>query len=217
MRYGWWIWRTEPSVIWRSNRALPRRMPPSACIGPGKRCAIRWNRRVALVPSMGAWIATVKRQAGRVAAQHQFEWYVGRAGCHDTVRFAAVARQPLQMHTRNTIFWLTGCALGFGLSISLAGYIGIAKSLNIMRTPAPAALVSTVVPLPAPNHDPSKPTVAVLLGNTFTEPTDFLGPYAIFAESGAYNVYAVASTRTVRTLTGGLDLVPHLSFAELAS
>ena len=84
-------------------------------------------------------------------------------------------------------------------------------------TPAPRALVSSVVPLPAPNHDARKPTVAVLLGNTFSEPTDVLGPYAMFAESGEYNVYTVAASRTVRTLTGGLDLVPHLSFDELAA
>jgi putative intracellular protease/amidase len=38
----------------------------------------------------------------------------------------------------------------------------------------------------------------------------------MFAESGAYNVYTVAASRTLRTLTGGLDVVPHLSFDELA-
>ena len=121
------------------------------------------------------------------------------------------------MRTKNTIFWLTACALSFGLSVSLAGYIGITKSMRVMRAPAPGAIVSSAVPLPAPNHDARKPTVAVLLGNTLTEPTDVLGPYAIFAESGAYNVYTVAASRTVRTLTGGLDVVPHLSFDELAA
>jgi transcriptional regulator GlxA family with amidase domain len=86
-----------------------------------------------------------------------------------------------------------------------------------MMAPAPGALVSTVAPLPAPSHDARKPTVAVLLGNTFSEPTDVLGPYAIFAESGKYNVYTVAASRTVRTLTGGLDVVPHFTFDELAA
>jgi putative intracellular protease/amidase len=89
--------------------------------------------------------------------------------------------------------------------------------MRIMMAPAPGALVSTVVPLPAPSHDARKPTVAVLLGNTLSEPTDVLGPYAMFAESGEYNVYTVAASRTVRTLTGGLDVVPHLSFDELAA
>ena len=118
---------------------------------------------------------------------------------------------------RNTTLWLTGCALAFGVSVALAGYIGFSKSMRVMTAPAPAALVSSTVPLPPPVHDPHKPTVAVLLGNTFSEPTDVLGPYAMFAESGEYNVYTVAASRTVRTLTGGLDLVPHLSFEELAA
>jgi len=93
----------------------------------------------------------------------------------------------------------------------------ILKSMRVVTAPAPAALVSSAVPLPPPVHDPYKPTVAVLLGNTFSEPTDVLGPYAMFAESGEYNVYTVAASRTLRTLTGGLDLVPHLSFEELAA
>ena len=118
---------------------------------------------------------------------------------------------------RNTALWLTGCALAFGVSVALAGYIGFSKSMRIMTAPAPAALVSSAVPLPPPAHDSHKPTVAVLVGNTFSEPTDVLGPYAMFAESGEYNVYTVAASRTVRTLTGGLDLVPHLSFEDLAA
>jgi AraC family transcriptional regulator, transcriptional activator FtrA len=112
---------------------------------------------------------------------------------------------------------ITASALAFGVSIALAAYIGITKSMRIMTAPAPGALVSSVVPMPPPVHDPHKPTVAVLLGNTLSEPTDVLGPYAMFAESGEYNVYTVAASRTVRTLTGGLDLVPHLSFEELAA
>jgi protein-S-isoprenylcysteine O-methyltransferase Ste14/putative intracellular protease/amidase len=118
---------------------------------------------------------------------------------------------------KNKTLWLTGCALAFGVSVALAGYIGFSKSMRVMTAPAPAALVSSAVPLPPPVHDPRKPTVAVLLGNTTSEPTDVLGPYAMFAESGQYNVYTVADSRRVRTLTGGLDLVPHLSFADLAA
>jgi protein-S-isoprenylcysteine O-methyltransferase Ste14/putative intracellular protease/amidase len=118
---------------------------------------------------------------------------------------------------RNTTLWLTGGALAFGISVALAGYLGFSQSMRVMTAPAPAALVASVVPLPPPVHDPHKPTVAVLLGNTLSEPTDVLGPYAMFAESGEYNVYTVATNRSVRTLTGGLDLIPHLSFAELSA
>jgi RNA polymerase sigma-70 factor (ECF subfamily) len=39
---------------WQNNRELARKMPPSACIGPEKLCAVRWNKRAALVPSTGA-------------------------------------------------------------------------------------------------------------------------------------------------------------------
>ena len=128
-----------------------------------------------------------------------------------------VSRQALQMRIGNTTLWLTGCALAFGVSVPLAGYIGFSQSMSVMTAPAPGALVASVVPLPPPVHDPHKPTVAVLLGNTASEPTDVLGPYAMFAESGKYNVYTVATSRAVRTLTGGLDLVPHLSFDQLAA
>ncbi len=128
-----------------------------------------------------------------------------------------VARQALQKRIRNTTLWLAGCAIAFGVSVALAGYIGFSKSMRAMTAPASGVIVASVVPLPPPVHDPNKPTVAVLLGNTLSEPTDVLGPYAMFAESGEYNVYTVAASRVVRTLTGGLDLVPHLSFDELAT
>lgn len=128
-----------------------------------------------------------------------------------------VAHQALQMRTRNTTLWLTVCALAFAVSIALAGYIGFSRSMRVTTAPAPGALVASAVPLPAPVHDPHKPTVAVLLGNTLSEPTDVLGPYTMFAESGEYNVYTVANSRSVRTLSEGLDLVPHLSFADLAA
>jgi AraC family transcriptional activator FtrA len=79
----------------------------------------------------------------------------------------------------------------------------IMKSMGIVMAPATVA-AANVVPFPAPAYDAGKPT-------------DVLGPYALFAESGTYNVYAVASSRSARTLTGGLDVVPQLSFSELAA
>jgi AraC family transcriptional activator FtrA len=124
---------------------------------------------------------------------------------------------PVKEKTLKTTIWIIGYVLSFVLAVSLAGYVGFTKSMQILMAPAPGALAATVVPRPVPSYDATKPTVAILLGNTLSEPTDVLGPYAIFAESGAYNVYAVASTRAVRTLTGGLDVVPQLSFAELAA
>jgi AraC family transcriptional regulator, transcriptional activator FtrA len=113
--------------------------------------------------------------------------------------------------------WIIGYTLSALGAIALAAFIGITNSAERMISPAPAGLAATVVPLPAPRYDPSKPTVVILLSNTQTEASDFLMPYAMFAESGAYNVYAVAETRGLRTLTGGVDVVPQRSFAELAA
>src|SRR4051794_33479366 len=45
------------------------------------------------------------------------------------------------------------------------------------------------------SFDPTKPTVAVVLGSYRTEITDALIPYELFSASGAYNVYAVAPER----------------------
>ncbi|MED1795322.1 DJ-1/PfpI family protein [Brevibacillus nitrificans] len=66
-----------------------------------------------------------------------------------------------------------------------------------------------------PKYDPTKPTVAVVLGNPITEVFDFLVPYEMFAMTDEFNVYAVAPDNKVAALTGGLDLIPHFSFEEM--
>jgi transcriptional regulator GlxA family with amidase domain len=113
--------------------------------------------------------------------------------------------------------WIIGYTLSALGAIALAATIGITNAAALLVAPAPAAVAATVIPLPAPSYDASKPTVAILLSNTQTESSDFLTPYAMFSESGAYNVYAVAETRGLRTLTGGVDVVPQRSFTELAT
>lgn len=82
------------------------------------------------------------------------------------------------------------------------------------RLPIAAPIPQASLP-PPPIHDPSKPTVAVLLGADVTEITDALGPYEIFSRAGRYNVYMVASERRPSLLTGGLRILPHLSLTEL--
>ena len=67
----------------------------------------------------------------------------------------------------------------------------------------------------APAHDPAKPTAVVLIGNRGANAADTLAPYETFAAAGVYNVYTVAPKRQRVTLTGGLDLVPDLGFADL--
>lgn len=120
-------------------------------------------------------------------------------------------------HRLKQTLWIIGYTLSVVGAIALAGAIGITNAAEMLISPAPEAVAAAVIPLPAPNYDASKPTVAILLSNTQTESSDFLTPYAMFAESGAYNVYAVAETRGLRTLTGGVDVVPQRSFAELAA
>jgi transcriptional regulator GlxA family with amidase domain len=40
-------------------------------------------------------------------------------------------------------------------------------------------------------------------------------PYEVFADTGAFNLYTVAEQRRSVPLTGGVDLIPDLSFADL--
>jgi putative intracellular protease/amidase len=115
------------------------------------------------------------------------------------------------------IVWIISYALSALSGIALAATIGLYNAAELMQSPAPAAVAATVIPLAVPSYDASKPTVAILLSNTQTEASDFLMPYAMFVESGAYNVYAVAETRGLRTLTGAMDVVPQRSFTELAA
>ncbi|WFR61007.1 DJ-1/PfpI family protein [Paenibacillus amylolyticus] len=66
-----------------------------------------------------------------------------------------------------------------------------------------------------PAYDANKPTVAVLLSNEVTEVFDFLVPYEMFALTGKYNVFSVAPDSEIKSLTGGLDVIPHYSFADM--
>jgi hypothetical protein len=113
--------------------------------------------------------------------------------------------------------WLSVAALTLGfltppIAIGIAGM----RWLDRRQHPAPPPRLAASTPLPAvPEHDPGKRTVAVLLGADLTEITDALGPYEMFARAGAFNVYTVASERQPTLLSGGLQILPHLSLAEL--
>ncbi|QRG65903.1 DJ-1/PfpI family protein [Brevibacillus choshinensis] len=104
-----------------------------------------------------------------------------------------------------TFVILFGGVGAFGYIRSNQGYW-----IPTRQTPLPALQVVSV-----PEHQPEKPTVAVMLSNPTTEVFDFMVPYEMFAMTGAYNVYAVAPDKNVKTLSGGLDLMPHYSFDEL--
>lgn len=80
--------------------------------------------------------------------------------------------------------------------------------------PGPDRLVPAVAP---PAHDPTRPTAVVVLDAGGTEVSDVLAPYETLAVTGRFNVYTVAATRRPVPLTGGLDLVPDLTFDELTA
>ncbi|NUT53415.1 MAG: AraC family transcriptional regulator, partial [Saccharothrix sp.] len=84
------------------------------------------------------------------------------------------------------------------------------RDLNAPRTDG-------VAPPPVPvAHDPGKPTAVVVVGDRGAVVSDTLAPYEVLATTGAFNVYAVAPSGRPAPLTGGLDLVPDLTFAGLA-
>lgn len=105
-----------------------------------------------------------------------------------------------------------------GIFAVLVGGVGFAEFVHSQRaywmegrnTPVP-----TLQGVQIPEHQPNKPTVAVVMGDPTTEVFDFMVPYQMFVMTGAYNVYAVAPENKVTTITGGLDLVPHYSFQQL--
>ncbi len=107
--------------------------------------------------------------------------------------------------------------LAFTLPIVALGTIGYFSTISLtLPKPTDLAIPQTGVgSLQTKSYDPTKPTVAVVLGSNRTESTDFLIPYQLFSASEAYNVYAVAPERKATSLDGGLEVMPDFSYAEL--
>jgi AraC family transcriptional regulator, transcriptional activator FtrA len=115
----------------------------------------------------------------------------------------------------NGIIWRILMVLVPMISLLIAATVGYMLSMRVAMATAPHQLHSATLHPVSPPYTPHKPTVAIVLGDPLSEVTDVLGPYALFAESDMYNVYTVAATPAVRTLSGGLDIRPHYTFAEL--
>ncbi|MGG1679973.1 DJ-1/PfpI family protein [Neobacillus sp. NRS-1170] len=103
----------------------------------------------------------------------------------------------------------------FAVFVGGVGFFGFVRSendffKNVRHEPVPS--LHGVKP---PKYDPNKPTVAVLLANVDTEVFDFMIPYDLFSRTNAFNVFAVAPDKNVKTLSGGLDVVPHYTYKEL--
>ncbi|MFA9429483.1 DJ-1/PfpI family protein [Egicoccus sp. AB-alg2] len=103
-------------------------------------------------------------------------------------------------------------------AVAAIGATGAVRAKRAARTlyPAPPPVVDDNT-VDLDRHDPDRPTALVLLDHAGTEVSDFLLPYELLAASRAFNVYAVAPERRPATLTGGLDVVPHLGFADVAT
>ena len=107
--------------------------------------------------------------------------------------------------------------LAFTLPIVGLAAIGFHSTVGLASKPANWAVIPEAdgTPLLTKSLDPTKPTVAIVLGSDQTEITDFLIPYELFSASEAYNVYAVAPERKLTTLSGGLEVMPDFSYVEL--
>jgi putative intracellular protease/amidase len=106
--------------------------------------------------------------------------------------------------------------LAFVVPPVLISVVGMkaAESARYEGPPAVARAQGGELPAP-PKHDPDKPTAVVLLSTQGSEVADVLAPYEVLSESGAFNVYAAAPEREVLPLSGGLDVLPQLSLAEV--
>jgi putative intracellular protease/amidase len=104
-----------------------------------------------------------------------------------------------------------------GLVMTVAvGAVGIAGARGEVYTARdPSAPPAQLDKVAAPTHDPGRPTAVVVLGPEGANAADTLAPYEVLASTGAFNVYTVAPQRQPVPLTGGLDLVPDLSLAQL--
>jgi hypothetical protein len=97
------------------------------------------------------------------------------------------------------------------------GAVGIAGVRGEIYTPRDATAPPVSVEAAAiPAHDPTKPTAVVVLSLAGTNVADALPPYEVLANTGAFNLYTVAEQRQPMPLTGGVDLIPDLTFGQLA-
>ncbi|WCN36259.1 DJ-1/PfpI family protein [Aneurinibacillus uraniidurans] len=107
--------------------------------------------------------------------------------------------------------------VSFVVFVGGVGFFQLSRSQNDFYGSVRHESVPSLQGVKVPPYNPNKPTVAVVLGGAgiVTEDFDFLIPYALFSMTGAYNVYAVAPDKNVKSLSGGLDVVPHYSYKEL--
>jgi putative intracellular protease/amidase len=104
---------------------------------------------------------------------------------------------------------VVGAPLGYGFSRLAAS---TDDSYAVYEGGAPVANVSAAVPA----HDPSRPTAVVVVGAVGAVASDVLPTFETLAVSKIFNTYVVAPEHGQVSLSGGLDIVPQLTFDELA-
>ena len=82
-------------------------------------------------------------------------------------------------------------------------------------TPREATAPAAPAAAPPAAPDPQKPTAVVVMSNEGANAADVLAPSEVLAATGAFNLYTAAPDQRPVPLTGGLDLVPDLTLAEL--
>jgi putative intracellular protease/amidase len=97
---------------------------------------------------------------------------------------------------------------------AVAAAVSASAAFGAVYAPGPDRPVPAAAPVP---HDPAKPTAVVVVGDNGAIVSDVLAPYEILATTGRFNVYTVGPERRPVPLTGGLDLVPDLTFDGLAA
>jgi putative intracellular protease/amidase len=107
------------------------------------------------------------------------------------------------------------CVLLAGLAVPVAvGVTGMIIAADGVFTPREAT-APAAPPAPAAAPDPQKPTAVVVMSNEGANAADALAPYEVLAATGSFNLYTATPDQRPVPLTGGLDLVPDLTLAEL--
>jgi transcriptional regulator GlxA family with amidase domain len=83
---------------------------------------------------------------------------------------------------------------------------------QVYAAPAPATDARSAVTV-----DPAKPTAVIVLGPQGTNVADSLPPFEVLAATHRFNVLLAATTPGPAPLAGGVDVVPHTTFEQLAT
>lgn len=111
-----------------------------------------------------------------------------------------------------TLLRVIVCVLAALLLPLAVGVAHASSTLDAVFAPRPDHPAVHAPPRP---YDPKRPTAVVVLGGHGTVVSDAMAPYEVLAATGAFNLYTVAEQAAPVPLTGGLDVVPDLTFDQL--